>query len=66
MWANVADQFWLRRFDIVFPFLPPGSKTSSIRWPELQKSARFSGTKIKAGRRGRIWVAEAENRFLKG
>jgi hypothetical protein len=29
---NVADQFWLRRFNIVFPFLPPGSKTSSIWW----------------------------------
>jgi len=36
---NVADRFWLRRFNIVFPFLRPGSKTSSIKWcPELQKN----------------------------
>jgi hypothetical protein len=53
---NVADRFWLRQFDIVFPFLPPGSKTASIRWcPELQKNAGFSGTKMKARRCGRIW-----------
>jgi hypothetical protein len=39
---NVADRFWLRRFSIVFAFLRPGSKTSSIRWcPELQKALAF-------------------------
>jgi hypothetical protein len=60
---HVADPFWLRRINIVFP-LPQGSKTSSIKWCRNCKQRGIFGTKMRPGVAGDSGVAEAENRFL--
>jgi hypothetical protein len=39
---NLADQFWLRRFNIAFPFLPTGLEDLFDKVvPELQKARDF-------------------------
>jgi hypothetical protein len=38
---HVADQFWLRRFNIVFPFLPGLEDLFDKVVPELQKRGTF-------------------------